>query len=99
MKKVLRILSNKYLITGAAFIIWTVYFDQNDWVSLQQRQKELNGVKDNITYLNGEIARMNNERNALLTNPVKLEKYARENYKMKHDGEDVYVIDDGTATK
>jgi len=99
MKKILRIVSNKYLITGAAFIVWTVYFDQNDWVSLQQRQKELNGVKDNITYLNTEIARMNSERNALLTDPVMLEKYARENYKMKHTGEDVYVIDDGTAAK
>ena len=79
--------------------MWTVYFDQNDWVSLQQRQKELNGVKDNITYLNTEIARMNNERNALLTDPVKLEQYARDNYKMKHIGEDVYVIGDGADAK
>jgi cell division protein FtsB len=93
MKKVVKILANKYFLTSIAFIVWTVYFDQNDWISLQQRQKELNGVKDNITYLNTEIDRMNKERTDLLTNPTKLEQYARERYRMKHDGEDVYVID------
>ncbi len=93
MKKLVKIITNKYLITTVAFVAWTVYFDQNDWISLQQRQKELNGVKDNIAYLNNEIARMNAERNDLLTNPAKLEQYARENFRMKHDGEDVYVIE------
>jgi len=93
MNKVIKVLTNKYLVTGVAFIAWTVYFDQNDWMTLQQRQKELNGVKDNITYLNTEIARMSSERHDLLTNKSKLEKYARENYRMKHDNEDVYVIE------
>ena len=93
MKKLFRILTNKYLVTSVAFVVWTVYFDQNDWMTLQQRQKELNVVKDNISYLNTEINRMKTERNDLLTNPKKLEQYARENYRMKHEGEDVYVID------
>ena len=94
MKKVLKVVTNKYFIAVVVFVSWTLFFDQNDWFSLQQRQKELNGVKDNIKYLNTEITRMNTERNNLLTNPQKLEQYARENYRMKHDGEDVYVIDD-----
>ncbi len=96
MKKVFSILTNKYLVTAVAFVVWVVYFDQNDWVSMQQHQKELNGIKDNIAYLNGEINRMNAEKNDLVTNPKKLEQYARENYRMKHDGEDVYVIDNGS---
>lgn len=93
MKKVFKVLANKYLLVGVAFVAWTVFFDQNDWMTLQQRQKELNGIKGNISYLNTEIDRMNKEKNDLLTNPAKLEKYARENYRMKHDGEDVYVIE------
>jgi len=93
MKKVIKVLTNKYVLTGIAFLVWTVYFDQNDWMTLQQRQKELDGVKDNITYLNTEINRMNKERNDLLTDPHTLEQYARERYRMKHDGEDVYVIE------
>ena len=96
MKKMLKVVTNKYFIAVVIFACWTLFFDQNDWFSLQQRQKELNGVKDNITYLNTEISRMNAERNNLLTNPQKLEQYARENYRMKHEGEDVYVIDDAS---
>jgi cell division protein DivIC len=99
MKKVLKVITNKYLLTAVAFIAWSVYFDQNDWLTLQAKQKELNGVKDNIAYLNTEINRMNTERNDLLTNPQKLEKYAREHYRMKHDGEDVYVIDNTKEAK
>ena len=94
MKKVLKIVTNKYFIASVIFVSWTLFFDQNDWFSLQQRQKELNSVKGNSTYLNNEITRMNTERTNLLTNPQKLEQYARENYRMKHEGEDVYVIDD-----
>jgi len=96
MKKVFAIMTNKYLVTAVAFLVWVVYFDQNDWISMQQHQKELNGIKDNIAYLNGEINRMNAEKNDLVTNPKKLEQYARENYRMKHDGEDVYVIDNSS---
>ena len=98
MKKVIRIVTNKYLLTALAFLAWTIYFDQNDYFSLQQHQKELNGIKDNIAYLNGEINKMNAEKNDMLTNPRKQEQYARENYRMKHDGEDVYVIDDAGDT-
>jgi len=93
MKKVLKIATNKYLLTIVAFIAWTVYFDQNDYMTLQQRQKELNGLKDNIAYLNGEINRMNTEKTDLQTNPRRIEQYARETFRMKHDGEDVYVMD------
>jgi len=99
-KKVLKVIANKYFLTGLAFVSWIAYFDQNDWMTLQQRQKELNGIKDNIAYLNTEIQRMEAERNALtlnqagyLNNPQKLEQYAREHFRMKQTGEDIYVIE------
>jgi cell division protein DivIC len=93
MKKVLKVVTNKYFLITFAFVAWVVFFDQNDWMSLQQRQKELNGVRENIAYLNDEIKSMETERKDLLTNPQKLEQYAREHYRMKHEGEDVYVIE------
>ncbi|MCW3123692.1 MAG: septum formation initiator [Flavipsychrobacter sp.] len=97
MKKVVKVLTNKYFLVTFGFVCWTVFFDQNDWMSLKQRQKELNAVKDNIAYLNTEIDRMNAEREGLMSDPHKLEKYAREHYRMKHEGEDVYVIEQSTA--
>lgn len=97
MKLNLKLLANKYVITGVVFIVWVVFFDQNDYMTMQARKKELNAVKSNIAYLNGEINRMETERNDLITNPKKLEQYARETYRMKHDNEDVYVLE--TPTK
>jgi cell division protein DivIC len=92
-KKVLKVVANKYFITGLAFVIWIGFFDQSDWFTLQQRQKEVDGVQENINYLSAEISRMSVEKNQLLSDPHKLEEYARENYRMKHTGEDVYVIE------
>ncbi len=92
-KKVLKVVANKYFITAFLFVIWSAFFDQNDWLTLRQKQKELDGLKGNIAYLNKEISIMQAERDGLLTDRQKMEQYARENYRMKHDNEDVYVID------
>lgn len=91
MKRIIRIVTNKYLLALAAFGI--IYFSQTDWETLQQGQRELKSVKENIAYLNAEIARMNKERTDLKNDPASLEKFAREQYHMKHEGEDVYVIE------
>jgi cell division protein FtsB len=93
MKKVLKVVTNKYFITGLAFVVWCAFFDQNDWFSLRDKQKDLDAIKTNIAYLSAEVEKMSDERNALLHDNKKLEQYARENYRMKQDNEDVYVID------
>jgi cell division protein FtsB len=93
MRKVWNVLTNKFFLTGVAFIAWMAYFDQNDFMLMQQRKKELQATKDNIAYLNTEIARMERENADIRTNPKKLEQFARENFRMKRDNEDLYVID------
>lgn len=93
MKKALHILTNKFLLTILAFFAWMAYFDQNDWISQQERRKELQDTKDNIAYLNTEIARMEKEKDGMSSDPKVLEQYAREQYRMKRDNEDLYIID------
>jgi len=93
MKKVWNVLTNKFLLTGVAFVAWMAYFDQNDWMLMQQRKHELQATKDNIAYLNTEIAKMEKEHADMTTSPKKLEQFARENFRMKRDNEDLYVID------
>jgi cell division protein DivIC len=93
MKKALRILTNKYLLTTIAFLAWMIYFDQNDWYSQRQRNKDLATTHTNIAFLNGEIVRMEQEHTDLVTSPQKLEKFARENFRMKKDNEDLYIIE------
>ncbi len=93
MKKVLSIVTNKFVLTALAFGVWMFFFDQNDFRSMQQRKQELQSTKDNIAYLNNEIARMEKDHEEMVGNPQRLEQYAREQYLMKRDNEDVYVIE------
>ncbi|NDC41747.1 MAG: septum formation initiator family protein [Chitinophagia bacterium] len=93
MKTALKILGNKYALTFLAFAIWCLFFDQNDFFSVQQKQRELDALNKNIAFLNNEVAQMNNESEGLKHDHAKIEQYAREQYHMKRKDEDVYLID------
>jgi cell division protein FtsB len=81
------------LLTAIAFLAWMTFFDQNDLMSMREKKQNLQNVKDNITYLDAEIAKMEKEHEEMTGNPQKLEQYARENFRMKRDNEDVYIIE------
>ena len=93
MKKVLRILLNKYTITGAAFAALMLVFDQNNYMSMKERNDELKSVNANIAFLNQEIAKMDASYASLMQDPKELERYAREHYRMKKDNEDLYIVE------
>ncbi|MFA6152562.1 MAG: septum formation initiator family protein [Chitinophagaceae bacterium] len=93
MKKVFNFFTNKYLLTSAAFVVWMTFFDQNDWMTQKDTQKQLQDVKDHIGFLTAKTEEMEQDLKLLQTNPERLEKYAREHYRMKRDNEDLYVIE------
>lgn len=92
MPKVLKIITNKYLITFVAFLLLMLFFDQNDWFTQHTRRKQLDATQQNIDFLRQESERMEHEIDQLHANPRHLEKYAREKYHEKRDNEDVYLI-------
>jgi len=92
-KSILKFVVNKYFITGISFLVWIMFFDQNDLFLLAERKNEVDQLEDNIKYLDVEINKMAVEYNALMNNSEVLEQYARETFKMKHAQEDVYVIE------
>ena len=93
MKKLWKVVSNKFLVTGIAFAAWMFFFDQNNWTAQKERNNALKDTERNIAYLNEEIADMEKEYLELTTNPERLEQYAREKYKMKKDNEDIYIVE------
>ncbi len=93
MKKVFNFFTNKYLLTSVAFVVWMTFFDQNDWMTQKDTQKQLQEVKDHIGFLTAKTEEMEQDLKLLQTNPERLEKYAREHYRMKRDNEDLYVIE------
>lgn len=93
MKKILRIITNKYLLTAVVFVVWVGFFDSNDWSSQMRRKKEVEDTKNNISYLRKEIAKMKHERDGIKNNPAVLERFAREHYHLKKENEDVFVFE------
>ena len=93
MKKLVTVLTNKFFLTAVAFDVCMMFFDQNDFEAQKQRRQDLKKANDGIAYLNGEIARMEQEHNDIITDPQKLEQYAREQFRMKRDNEDVYLVE------
>ena len=93
MKKILRLIFNKYTIATGVFLAWVLVLDQNDWPSQRAREKELAKVKANIKFVQDETKQMEAGYAKLMTDPKELERYAREQYHMKKQNEDLYVIE------
>jgi hypothetical protein len=52
----------------------------------------LNQLEDNKNFYLSQIDEVKEDKEELLTNLEKLEKFAREKYKMKRDDEDLYIV-------
>ncbi|NUM51323.1 MAG: septum formation initiator family protein [Flavobacteriales bacterium] len=85
-------IKNKYILSGLIFFIWILFFDQNNLVTQFSYRNELNKLLEDKQYYTQEIKQTLVNLNELTSNPKTLEKFARENYLMKKDDEDVFII-------
>ena len=99
MKKIAKILTNKYLLASVFFVVWMLFFDQRDYFQQRDRQDELKKLEAKKQYYVQEIGKTKKELQDLQNNPAALEKFAREHYLMKKDGEDIYIIEDSAVLK
>jgi cell division protein FtsB len=83
---------SKYLLAGAAFFVWVIFFAENDIPSSFKRVETLNKLQQTEQHLNKQIDDTRKDLDLLKTNPETIEKYARENYLMKKDNEDLFII-------
>lgn len=86
-------LKNKYLIAGIAFIVWIFFFDPKDIPSSINRIGTYKKLQQNEQHLNKQIAETSKDLDLLKTNTQTIEKYARENYLMKKDNEDLFIVE------
>jgi cell division protein FtsB len=76
-----------------------LFFDQKDFFSTLEKRKELNSLVEKKQYYQQEIEKAKQELTDFQSNPAAIEKFARERYMLKKDGEDVFIIEDTLATK
>ena len=99
MRKFAKVITNKYLIATVFFIVWMLFIDQRDYFQQKERRDELHKLEQKKAYYQQEINKTRKELGDLQHSPAALEKYARERYLMKKDGEDIFIIEDSLSAK
>ena len=85
-------LKNKFFLSTAFFAIWILFFDKNDLFTQMARGNELTSLKKSKEYYSEQIAQERKISEELQSNPITIEKYAREKYLMKRENEDLFIV-------
>lgn len=91
LKTAKKIVTNRYFIVSAIFVVWVTVIDDRNLAKrheLQQKNDDLeakyHSYEQKIQETRQEIENLNK--------PEYIEKIAREQYTMKKDNEDIYVV-------
>jgi cell division protein DivIC len=90
--KIPPILRNKYVLTISIFIIWVTLLDSNNLITRYKEMSELRKLKIDREYYIKRIEEDKQKLHELKTDNHNLEKFAREQYHMKKQDEDLYLI-------
>ena len=82
----------KYLIISVAFLIWMTFLDTNSLLIHAELNREIKKLKKRRNALSEEILK---DKSLIkkLNNLDSLEHYAREQYNIKKDNEDIFIIE------
>lgn len=94
IKKILPFVANRYFIVSLGFVVWMLFFDQRDFFQQRERATELKKVEDAKKYYQKEIEYTQKQLNNIQNNKAAIEKYARERYLLRREGEEVYLFED-----
>ena len=97
-KPAVKFLSNKYVIIILVFFVWMLFFDENSFLNHRELNKEIDKLEKSTKYYEKEI---HHDQKIIknLQNADSLEKFAREEYRMKKKNEDIYIIEFDTLKK
>lgn len=92
LKSIFIYLKNKYILITLLFFIWILFFDRNNVFYVIKKRRELKNILNEQQYYNEQIKKNKELIQLYSTNIKALEEYARENYLMKKDDEDIYIV-------
>ena len=86
-----RIILNKYVVTLVGFFIFLIFFDNHNLISRWETSRKINSMEKEIKFYQSEIDKNKAKMNEMQTSDESLERYAREQYHLKKDSEDVFI--------
>ena len=87
-----KVLINKYAITLYVFAMLFIFIGEQSLINQFSRKREIRKTKQEIEQIKAETAEASNLLQSL-DNKDSLERFAREQYKMHTDNEDVYLVE------
>lgn len=96
--KLIQFITNRYILILSVFIVWMLFFDENSYLVHREFNSEVNELKTAIDFYKKKIKE---DRKTIqnLQDSLQLEKFAREQYLMKKENEDIYIIEFDTIKK
>jgi len=85
-------IKNKYFITVVIFIAWIFFFDPVNVIYNIKAKRALNKMYEDVEYYKNKITADSLKLHELLSDDENLEKFAREEYLMKKENEDVFIF-------
>ena len=98
MKQILKhpaakILLNKYFLTGISFVIWMIFLDTNNYFIHAELTAQIDDLENDIEFYEEALELDKTLLEQLVTDPEAFERYARENFGMHREGEDITIIE------
>lgn len=97
-KRWFKVMTNMYVLVLTLFVIWMAFFDTNSLLIHLELKREINKLEQQKAFLKEEIEK---DKKVLkkLSNEDELEKFAREEYYMKKDNEEIFLIEHEDSVK
>ena len=86
------LIRNKYIIVFSLFALWVTFLDSYNLIDRFRNLQKLNAYKKEVQFFKKEITTYKAQYKELFSDKNDLEKFAREQYLMKEETEDVFIV-------
>ena len=83
-----------YIISSLVLLVWLIFFDRSSLVKQFEMIVELRSLENQKSFFEKELAKVQAEEKEVLGSDASIEKFAREKYYLKKEGETVFVLVD-----
>lgn len=90
--KYLKPFKNWFILILVVFAIWMLFFDTNSWLIHHELNTDIEALENEKEYYKREIEK-DNKAIKKLSSEEGLEKFAREEYYMKRESEEIFIIE------
>ena len=83
---------NARWIVGALFVVWITFFDDFSLIDRFEKMSKLHELRENEKYYEQENLENSTRLEELMSGKEQLEKFAREQYYMKEEDEEIFLV-------